>query len=301
MSSETCLAETIEECAVTDKRMEDALWKVGPGDAAGLRETRKAIWRRLLPSSHCVEWASRAAEEQQFLANNILEAVPSFGPEGIPVVQEIAEACGESLNKIPLRRVAEHALHAHSQPDVYERLRKLETRISQVVGPRSDLSHQLLVQQSYSGYVCAAVLAPSGTLLVGSAEHPKGTLLPSDRHCVLHVWMSPTASDAAWSDEVSVVGPHPSLGEVVFGFEVDCATMRFPMGRKRRWFDPRKNSEPVTFDFVTSRRPARHQLYVHVFQGERIVNSLFVLLQVARESARPPKWISKEAKRSTSK
>jgi hypothetical protein len=280
--------------------MEDALWNVGPGNAAALRETRKAIWRRLLPSSHCVEWASRAGEEQQFLANNILEAVPSFGPEGIPVVQEIADACGQSLNNIPLRRIAEQALRTHSRSSLHERLRKLETRVSQVAFAHSDWDRPSSVQQSYSGYVCAAVLAPSGEILVGSKENPKGaTPLPLNSHCVLSVWMSPTPNGGAWSDEVSLMGSDKD--EIVFGFEVDCATMRFPMGRKRRWFDPRKESEPVTFDFVTSSKPARHQLYIHVLQGERIVNSLFVLLEVARESARSPKWTFKESKRPTSK
>jgi hypothetical protein len=302
MSSGTCLEEALEECVIADKRMEDALWKVGRGDAAGIRETRKAIWRRLLPSSQCMEWVSRAGTEQQFLANNILEAVPSFGPEGIPIVQEIAEACAERLDKIPLRRVAEHALRAHSRSDVHERLRNLETRILQVAPPHSDLGQHFLVHQSYSGYVCAAVFSPSGELLVGRPQHPKTmTPLPPRRHCILHVWMSPSVSEDVWSDEVSVAGSSSPLGEVVFGFEVDCATMRFPIGRKRRWFDPKKKSEPVIFDFVTSSKPARHQLYIHVLQGDRIVASLFILLAVARESPRPPKWTSKEPKRPISK
>jgi hypothetical protein len=228
------------------------------------QSTAKHLWRNIVARNAIQEWVGKIEIDPKFCMA-LHRAVPEHDPDVLEVFRTISATISHNPAALYIlalvnERLARRQFKAEAAP----------TNVFPKPAPR----------ENYDGFVCAGIQSPEGQWISGTQEHPGTTTpLPPESQCRLAVWMQPDQPAGAWADSVLVeTGVEEDI--VSFSFEVDCATLHLPYGRKRVRFHRRQKSELILFDFMTPKEKSEHAAYVHVFQDARLVKSLLVVLNV---------------------
>jgi hypothetical protein len=251
------------------------------GDDPLIQSAKQHIWRRLWVRDNVEAWITCA--DMPALSKYLHRALPQGDVE---LLEEIKMVAGKFSN-------SPYAFFIIGL--VNERLERCHSRNADPASQQSAVTRSPFTslevfktgrtpaknRENYNGQLCAGVKRFGGDWLAGTPDLPgETTSLPPKTHCQLEVWMQPERPEGAWSDKLLIeTGLEEDI--VNFSFEVDCATLHFPYGRKSLRFHRRVKSDSVIFDFFTPKNKSEHLLYVHVFQDPALVKSLLVILKVA--------------------
>jgi hypothetical protein len=242
-----------------------------------VQHTRKHIWRRIWAIENLQEWFQKLTDEPKF-AKILYQAIPYDDVELLQEIKSIANNADESSSSFIVGLINER-LERCRVPSLGD------TRLQEGMAFQATFQNRPTVnKRNYQGFVCAIVEDPHGKRIAGSAELPAlTTVLPIKAKCRLAIWMQPDKPIGPWADDVQIeTGIDEDL--VDFSFELDCATLPIPYGRKRVRFPRNQKSDAVFFDFYTESEPEEHLIFVHVLQERRLVKSLMVVLQVSKRS-----------------
>jgi len=251
------------------------------GDDPLIQNVKQHIWRRLWVRDNVEAWIT--STDLPALSKYLHRALPQGDVELLEEIKMVAENFSNSPHAFFIIGLVNERLERCHSMNV-----DLVNQQSTVTSSSFASSEVLKMRQTaaktrenYNGQLCAGVKRFGGDWLAGTPDLPgETTLLPPKTHCQLEVWMQPERPDGAWSDKL-LIETGREEDWVNFSFEVDCATLHFPYGRKSLRFHRRKKSDSVIFDFVTPKNKGEHLLYVHAFQDPALVKSLLVILKVA--------------------
>jgi hypothetical protein len=275
-----------EKTAIIDKTtksesVSSELWKAyklltGIDDPI-VHHTRKHIWRRIWAIDNLQEWFHKLTNEPKF-AKILYQAIPYDDVELLQEIKSIANNANESSSSFVVGLVNERLEHCRAQD-----FSDMRPQAGMTV--QSTFRNKPLVnKQNFRGFVCALVEDSRGKCIAGSEELPAlTTALPLKTQCRLAVWMQPDKPIGPWADDVQI---ETGLDEdfVDFSFELDCATLPIPYGRKRIRFHRNQKSDAIYFDFYTEFEPEEHLIFVHVLQENRLVKSLMMVFQVLKKN-----------------
>lgn len=236
-----------------------------------VRDAQKQIWRKLWVRDTINDWIDKLEKDPGFFAF-LHKALPS----------EI-----ELLNEI--RSVATHSKKLMPASAIVGLVNERLNRYLQAANAFPTNSSSLAVAEdaqcgkhSYSGFICAEFIGRGGrwnARPLGLIQ--KATAIPLGRNVSLSIWIQPRRPLAGWHDDI-LVEARRVANKVTFGFELDCATLRVPYGRKSICFSPSAPSDRVSFEFPIVGRFKDHVIYLQIFQADVLVKTSFITVKIAR-------------------
>jgi len=244
-------------------------YRVLKGNDPLAQRLRRQVWRSMWARNSLNDWFSKSSSDPEF-ARALHQAIPKGDPE---LLEEMLAIVSSIERENPIASYIAGLLNER-----ISQCRPSSMAVAKQWLPWADSpgTPGRISAESYKGYACASVATRDGK----PAKFVEGIAnLPMRSLCRISVWLQPERPEAGLFDEIQVVGIDQDF--VTFGFEVDCATLDFAYGRKQRYFHKLSRSEDVGFEFRAPVKSGVHMIYLHIFNGQRLVKSLVVAVRIS--------------------